>query len=216
MTRYFDATFEAGSLTTAPDGATAVVGTVTLDTSSVVKKANSALHNTAASLLRFDITASDDIYVSFYLYITVGGQSVRTCYITNGARISIRSDRSLRLEDFAGGAIGSNSAVLALNTLYRVGFHWRKATVAANDGQAEAYLATGDADFGTAFSTSTTLTPTSQLSRIDLGNTAGAVTNTFYTDDVRIDDTAMPGPSVIGPPPWWATGPRSMLGIIGR
>jgi hypothetical protein len=216
MTRYFDATFESGSLTTAPDGATSVVGTVTLDSNSVVKKTYSALHNSVPAMLRFDITASDDIYVSFYLYLTVGGQSVRTCYITNGARISIRSDRSLRLEDGAGTAIGSNSAVLSLNTLYRVGLHWRKATVAANDGQCEGYLATADADFGTAFASSTTLTQTAQLSRIDLGNTSGAVTNTFYTDDVRIDDVSMPGPSVIGPPPWWATGPRSMLGIIGR
>lgn len=194
MTRLKDATFEGASLT-GTNGATSTSGTVTLDATSLMKGTYSAKYDTAVGFSRFDVTASDDIYVSGYIYLTTVANSIRSIYITNGARLDIRSNRALRLQDSAGTQIGSDSAVLSLNTLYRFGLHWRKATIAGNDGQTEAYVtATGspDAAFGAAFASSTTLTQTGQLTRIDVGNTSGATANTWFADNIRIDNVAMP------------------------
>ena len=98
MTRFFDATFEGASLTGA-SGATSVTGTVTLDSTSKVLGTYSSLHNTAASFLRFDFTASTTIYVSALLYVTTFSANIRTIYITNVARLDIRSTGVLRLSD---------------------------------------------------------------------------------------------------------------------
>jgi hypothetical protein len=194
MTRYKDATFEGASLT-GTNGATSSQGTVTLDATSLMKGTYSAKYDTAAGFSRFDFTASDDIFVSLYIYLTTVGNSIRSIYITNGVRVDIRSNRALRLSDATGTQIGSDSGVLSLNTLYRVGVHWKKATVAANDGQAEAYVTAAgspDAAFGAAFSSSTTVTQTAQGSRVDVGNTSGATANTWFADNIRIDSVAMP------------------------
>lgn len=198
MTRFFDATFEGASLTGA-NGASSVVASPALDSTSLMKGTYCIGYSASTQYARFDITASDDVYVSAYIYLTSVANSIRSIYITNGVRLDIRSNRALRLADSGGTQIGSDSAVLSLNTLYRVGVHWRKATGAGNDGQAEAYVtATGspDAAFGSAFASSTTLTQTAQLSRVDVGNTSGATANSWNADDIRIDNASMPGPSV--------------------
>jgi hypothetical protein len=200
MTRLKNATYETGSLT-GTDGATSTSGTITLDTTSKVKGVNSAFVSAVTSFQRFDFTASDEIYVSFYLHITAHPSSMRNFYITNGLRMDIRSNGALRLQTAAGVTIGSDSPVLTVGQIYRVGMYWKKATVAANDGIGMGWVtATGapDAAFGSPFATSTSLTQTGQLSRFDIGNTAGATANSFYHDNVRIDNVSMPLDDVTG------------------
>src|SRR5437868_3189739 len=55
-----------------------------------------------------------------------------------------------------------------------------------------------DAAFGSPFASSSTLTQTGQLSRVDIGNTSGALTNSFYHDNMRIDNGTMPINDVVG------------------
>lgn len=198
MTRLKDSTFEGASLT-GTNGASSVTGTVTLNSSSVVKNTYSSFHDTAASYLRYDITASGEVFLSAYIYVTAFSNNVRTFYITNGLRLDLRSTGRLRLQTSAGVQIGSDSDILSTNTLYRIGLHYKKGT--GSDGIARAYVtATGspDAAFGTAFAETTALAATVDISRVDVGNTAGATVNTFYVDNIRIDNAAMPTDDVAG------------------
>ena len=94
MTRFFDATFEGASLTGA-SGASSVTGTVTLDNTSKIIGTYSSKHDTASSFLRFNFSSSTTIYVSALLYVTTFSANIRTIYITNVARIDIRSNGAL-------------------------------------------------------------------------------------------------------------------------
>jgi len=189
MTRFFDATFEGASLTGA-SGATSVTGTVTLDSTSKVLGTYSSLHNTAASFLRFDFTTSTTIYVSALLYVTTFSANIRTIYITNVARLDIRSTGVLRLSDGSGTQIGSDSSALSTNTLYHIGLRYTAGS--GSDGIIEAFVTAGVGGFGSPFASTSSAVYTSGQSRVDCGNTSGASANTFYLDNIRIDNTAMP------------------------
>lgn len=193
MTRLKDSTFEDGSLT-GTLGGSSTVGSPTLDATGLMKGAYCVSFSAATQYVRYDFTASDDIYVTGYLYFTVTpAANTRMIYINNGVRLDLRTTGRLRLADAAGTAIGSDSAVLSTNTLYRFGVHWKKST-GANDGQAEAYVTAAgspEAAFGAAFASSTTLTQAAQLARVDAGNTTSPVA-AFSLDNIRIDNAAMP------------------------
>lgn len=198
MARLKDATFEGASLTDT-NGGSSVSGTVTLDATSKIAGTYSTYHDQVPAYVRFDFTASSEVFITAFIYPTVMNQSVRTFFLQNGFRLDFRSTGRLRLQTSSGVQIGSESAVLSMNTLYRIGLHYKKGTGA--DGIARAYVtATGSpyAAFGAPFAESLVATPIVDVSRLDVGNTSGAALNTFYVDNIRIDTTAMPTDDVAG------------------
>lgn len=189
MTRFFDATFEGASLTGA-SGASSVTGTVTLDNTSKIIGTYSSKHDTASSFLRFDFSSSTTIYVSALLYVTTFSANIRTIYITNVARIDIRSNGALRLSDGSGTQIGSDSSILSTNTLYHIGLRYTAGS--GSDAIIEGFVTAGVGGFGAPFASTNTAVYTLGQSRVDCGNTSGASANTFYLDNIRIDSAAMP------------------------
>lgn len=195
MTRLYDATFESGSLTGA-DGFTSITGTPTLDTSSKIKGANStAVPATLAYYGRFSGHSETEVYISFYINIAAyPASNDRIVYVTNNTsgllRIVLTSAGRLQLQDGGGTNIGSTSAILSLNTVYRIGIRYKQG--GGSDGIAELYLATGDGSFATVTAVSNhnaTLTN----NRIDIGNTnTGGGVASFYIDNVHIDTVSMP------------------------
>lgn len=210
MARIKDITFEAGSLTGTSGFSTTPTGTVVLDTAAPLKNTTSVRVNPASAAVSYgqvDYTATADLFVSMYVRL-VATPSVATriivSLVTNTVRgnIQLTTSRTLVLRN-GSTTIGSASATLALNTLYRVGFR-QNAT-----GTLEAYLAEGDAAFATPFASSTTLAAATQANRLRIGSNEAATVN-LLLDDIRIDDAAMPGPSSSGgaasPTPvivWW-------------
>src|SRR5215216_4222196 len=69
-TRIKDITFEGGSLTDATTGVDAIVTPVTLDSSAPLKGSYAArIPNSSTGYLKEDITATDELFVSFYLML---------------------------------------------------------------------------------------------------------------------------------------------------
>ncbi len=198
MTRLKDATFEGASLT-GTNGGSSVTGTVTLDATSKVKDTYSSLHNTAASFVRFDFTGVNEVFITALIKVTTFSANLRSFYLTNIARIDIRSNGALRLADSGGTQIGSDSSVLSTNTIYRIGIHYKRGVIGSGtDDTIEAYVAADGVAFGAAFASTTALSTDIQATRLDVGNTSGATANTWYADNIRIDDTAMPTDDVSG------------------
>ena len=182
-------TFENGSLTNATTGADSVVGTVALETANPLKGAFSATINNSSGYLREDFTAVDEVYTSFYLRVNALGSNARLALITNGSasagNIYLTSTGALQLRN-GSTVIGVNSAALTPGTLYRVGLHQKKGT--GGNAVLEAYVAVGDAAFGSPFASSAAQSFTTQATRFSLGATNSAAMN--VTVDTVVLDTA--------------------------
>ena len=196
------ATFESGT-TTGTNGVDAVTGTVTVDTTSKIKGANSATSSTATSYLQLQPSNTDELWVSFYYRMSalpasslrlvqvrqslIGGLDAYRIHITTAGKLEIRDDN--------GSSLIVGASTLSINTNYRIGFHYKRATDTA-PAVFQVYLATADNDFGSA---EIAITGSSNgyanipINRVFIGNTSGSTT--WFIDDVALSTTAMPGPS---------------------
>jgi hypothetical protein len=190
-------TFEAGTLNDPATGADTVRGTMTVETVTPLKGAHSArVAGVVDSYLEEDFTAAGDLYVSFYLrLVALPASDVRVVLLSSGGttvgNIVIRNTGRLRLR-VGSTTIGAESAPLVVGQLYRVGLHQRAGGGA--NAVAEAFLASGDQEFGAAFAATATGTWTTPADRMKLGATAGGVAN-LIVDDATLNILAMPGPS---------------------
>jgi hypothetical protein len=195
-TRVKDITFEAGSLTgTSGFGSTS--GTVTLETASPIKGADSMTINGANSIGTQAYTATDEIFISLYvrlpaiptgqvrvIRITDGGTSVGAITLETTGKITLRSSTT---------SLGASSTALTAGTVYRIGIHQKKGT--GSNGVLEGFLATGDAAFAAPFATNSVQIFTTQADSVQIGSSTGTVATATF-DDIRLDTGAMPGPSI--------------------
>ncbi len=193
-TRIKDITFEDGSLTHPTSGADTVTGGVTLNSTTPLKGAYSAsLPNVSSAYLTENFTGVDEVYVSFYLKVNaLPSSDARIAFFSNQGTtvgvILLRTTGALRLRN-GSTTIGSDSAALTVGTLYRVGLRQKKGT--GSNAILEAYLATGEAAFGSAFASTTSGTWTTQADRLRFGATTGTLDGVF--DNLRLDSGSMPG-----------------------
>jgi RHS repeat-associated protein len=196
-TRIKDITFEGGSLLDSTTGVDSTSGTVNLETSAPLKGSYSAtIPNNSTGYLTENFTGVDELFVSFYVkpasfpassariaQIQNSGTTVGTIYLTSAGILQLKNGTT---------TIGSAGTALTAGTVYRIGLH--QALGSGSDGVLEAFVATGDAAFGTPFASSATQTFTTQASKFVFGATnSNAVNATF--DDILLDSAAMPGPS---------------------
>lgn len=192
-TRIKDITFENGSLVDAQNGVDKVSGSVTLDTASTMKGAYSArIPNVANAYLEQNFSGVNDLYVSFYLKLNaLPASSTRIMYASNAGtttgNLYLTTTGAIRLRN--GSTNVADSAPLALNTLYRIGF--RQKIGAGGDAILEAYLAQGDQAFGAPFATLNNGAWITQADRVRLGATVTVAIDAFF-DDIRLADGAMP------------------------
>jgi hypothetical protein len=172
-------------------------GTVNLDANASIKDIYAArIQNSSSGQLREDITGGDDLYVSFYLRLNALPSSrARIALVTAGGvtvgNVQLRTNGALRLRNDAT-QVGADSAPLSVGKIYRIGLRQKRGT--GNNAILEAYLAVGDAPFGTPFATNSTQTFTARASRVSFGATNSiAIDGTF--DDISIDTAAMPQPT---------------------
>jgi hypothetical protein len=120
---------------------------------------------------------------------------VRILHLSNNGttvgNIQLRSSGTLRLRNDSS-TVGSETAALSANTLYRIGLRQRQGT-GGSDAVLEAYLAVGTAAFTTPFATLTNGVWVGAADRLRAGVTSGAAID-LILDDIRIDSATMPGP----------------------
>ncbi|MBK9712369.1 MAG: hypothetical protein IPO81_13770 [Kouleothrix sp.] len=171
-----------------------------LETGAPLKGSFSAtIPNNNTGNLTENFSGVDELFVSFYLRAASFPATARIAQIANGGTtvgaIYLTTSGTLQLKN--GSTTIGTSGALTASTLYRVGIHQKKGT--GGNAVLEAYLASGDAAFGSPFASSAAETFTSQATKLVLGATNGnAVAATF--DDIRLDSAAMPGPSGGGTP----------------
>ena len=190
-------TFEAGSLTDPVSGTDRSTGTVSLETTAPLKGGFSArFPNVASSYLEEAFTATDDVFVSFYVRLTAlptatprivllsnAGVSVANLVLQTSGRLRLRVDATV---------VGTDSPPLVPGQLYRVGIRQRKGT--GGNAVVEAFVAAGDDQFGAPFARTSTGTWTTAADRIRVGNTNPSAGD-LIVDDIRLDSAAMPGPT---------------------
>jgi hypothetical protein len=189
-------TFEGGSLVNTTSGVDAVVQPVALETAAPLKGAYSARiadtstnppAATSTGYLREDFSGVDELYASFYIKLSANpGSAARLALVTNGSTsvgaLNLNTNGTLQLRNGSTN-IGTASPALALGTIYRVGLHQKKGS---GNGALEAYLAQGDAAFGTPFATSAAQNFATQATRFSLGATNSNAVN-VTVDDIRLD-----------------------------
>ncbi|WP_026371041.1 RHS repeat-associated core domain-containing protein [Kallotenue papyrolyticum] len=201
--RIKDATFESGSLT-GSQGVDSVYGSVTLEQTAPLKGRYSARFDQAqGAYLREQFTATERVYISFYVRITaLPTSSVRVLQVRNNSttvgNIEIRPTGRLRLR-VGTTTVGSESQPLQVNHLYRIGLVQIQGS--GTNAVLEGYVASADEAFGAPFATLTTGTWTTPASDVRVGETTGGSTLHAIVDDLRIDSAAMPAPSTGGTGP---------------
>ncbi len=169
-----------------------------LEASAPLKGAYAAsIPNSGSTYLQEDVSATDELFVSFYLRVdSAPASTVQIAQISNGGTVvgnlRLTPSRHLRLYNDTT-QIGSDSAsALMLGTVYRVGLHQKKGS---GNGILEAYVVEGDDPFSpTPFASSAALTLATQAARLKVGTpTADAAAITL--DDIKLDREIMPPPS---------------------
>jgi len=198
MTRFKDITFESNSLT-GTNGADSSSGAgIAVTSSSPLKGTYSATITAASSYVQEDHTASDTVYVSFYIKPrTQLGTTARVMEMRDGsaAYLNVRVGNNNTFRLYNGSTQVGSSIAFTLNTTYRIGVQYTKGT--GSNGIMRMYIATGDAAFsGTPDCEQTNGTHTAQISRLRIGAPVSDPQDCLI-DDIRIDDSAMPGPSTV-------------------
>ena len=109
----------------------------------------------------------------------------------SGANVGVlmlRSTGALQLRNNST-PVGADSTALSVGTLYRVALRQKKGT--GSDAILEAYLATGDAAFGSPFASTSAGTWTTQATNLRLGATAAVAVNATV-DNIRLDSGSLP------------------------
>ena len=195
-TRIKDITFENGSLTDPTTGVDSIAGSVSLVSGGQQLKGLYAtrIPNATSAYLQENFAAVDNVYVSFYIRVnSLPPSPVRIVMLSNAGttvgNIELRTDGALRLRQGTT-AIGSNSAALTTNTIYRVGLRQKKG--AGGDAILEAYLAADGAAFGAPFAATNGGTWTTPADRLRFGETTSASTLDATFDDVKLDTAMFP------------------------
>jgi hypothetical protein len=179
-----------------------VSGTVVLETTAPLKGLYSArFPNVSGAYMDTKFTATDDLYVSFYVRVyALPSSSLRIAFISNAGttmgNIMLNANGTLGLR-LGSTTIGTSSFALAVGQLYRVGIHQKKGS--GNNAVLEAFVAQNDNAFGSPFGVLTNGTWTTGGDRWRIGATAGSATVDMVVDEMKFDAAAMPGPSVAGP-----------------
>jgi hypothetical protein len=196
-TRIKDITFENGSITDSTTGFDIKSGTVNITKSSPIKGANSMVITTGSSYGQENYTAVDEIFISLYLKIgALPGGQVRLVRITDqgttvGA-VTLETTGKLTLRNGTNN-LGTSTLTLAPNTIYRIGIHQKRGT--GSNAVLQGFVATGDANFTTAFAQSSTQTFKTQADSVQIGASTSTGGNLTF-DDIRLDSGVMPGPSI--------------------
>ncbi len=196
-TRIKDITFENGSIIDPTTGFDTKTGTVNVTKTSPLKGADSMAITVDTSYGQENFTATDELFISLYIKIgAVPAGQVRLVRVTDqgtsvGA-LTLETTGKLTLRN-ASTNVGATTTSLNPGTVYRIGIHQKKGT--GSNAVLEGFLATGDADFTTAFAKSTTQTFKTQADSVQIGASTATGGNLTF-DDIRLDSGTMPGPSV--------------------
>lgn len=201
-TRLRTVTLENSSLTDATTGFSTTSGTVSRETSSPIKGVGSfRVPNVTSGYGTISIADTDEVFVSAYIRWTAassgGPRILRIVNRTSGGgtttagNIVLNSDGTLKLRNGSTN-IGSVSSALTAGTVYRIGVHQKRGS--GSNAVLEAYLATGDAPFGSPFAQSTSQNLTTAVTRIEVGATNGVQLDAVF-DDIAVDTAAFAPPS---------------------
>jgi PKD repeat protein len=193
-TRIKDITFENGSLTDPTNGVDSIVSSISLASGGQQLKGlySARIPNATSAYLQQSFAAVDDIYVSFYLRVnSLPASQVRIAMFSNAGttvgNIQLMTDGRLQLRNVST-MIGSYSAPLSVNTIYRVGLRQKKG--AGGDAILEAYLAADGAAFGAPFAATNGGTWMTPADRLRFGATTATLDATF--DDIKLDTAMLP------------------------
>src|SRR6266545_4774477 len=200
-TRIKTMTFNGGSLTDAATGADSTLPnptTLTLTTTGALKGGYSmVVPKIANSYLREDFTAANEVYVTLYLRVdALPSANTRLLQINNGTTglgdLQLLTNGKLRMHN-SGTTIGLDSSALTVGAVYRVGIHQKSGS---GTGVLEAFLASGDNQFTSAFAVSSTLTISLAASRVQVGATVSSNILAITADEITIDTAGFAQPSV--------------------
>jgi hypothetical protein len=190
-------TFENGSLTNATSGADVVTGQVILENTAPLQGSYSARYaKVSNSYLSENFTATDEIFVTLSIKLqALPTGTVRIIQVTNRTatgtiiigNILINSNGTLSLVNGTA-VLGTSSTTTALKAgnVYRIGLHQKRGT--GGNAVLEAYLASGDASFGSPFVSNAKQAFTTQAIRVNIGATNNVKLNA--TLDTIIIDSA--------------------------
>jgi len=122
---------------------------------------------------------------------TGGAQSTGSTAFSELAGQAVYDKGALQLRNGTT-SIGSQTAPLAVGTVYRIGIHQKSGT--GGDAILEGYLAVGDAPFGAPFAVTTTGPWTTLASKLQVGTTTSTALDGIF-DDIKLDTGAMPVPN---------------------
>jgi chitodextrinase len=133
---------------------------------------------------------------------------------TTVGNLVLSTNRTLQLRN-GSSSIGSPSAALTLDKIYRVGLHQKKGT--GGSAVLEAFLVLAEPD-DLAFPTTplakiTNGTWTTQANQLQFGATNGNAISAIF-DDILLDAAAMPGPGGGLPPPSDTQPPTTPTGLV--
>ena len=199
--RLKDMTFEGGALT-GPLGAmkVATASTVLLESAGALRGTGSARIPPGAAVAYLEETfpAVDELFVALTLrQQTRGTVDVRLAQLLHGSGSSavtsgallLRANGTLLLRNY-NTTIGTG-VVLQPGTSYRLALHERR--TAAGTVMLEAYLAIGDAPFGSPFAStaSTPISTTTGIGTVRVGATTNGGLDALF-DDISLDTTYLP------------------------
>ena len=190
------ATFEGGALVSAGDGVDRVTGAVSLETAAPLAGAYSArILDADTSYLEESFAALDDLHVSMQLRLNARPVAdARLVLVSNAGttvgNLVVRTTGRLRLR-VGSTVVGVESAALQPGQLYRVAVRQRRGS--GGNAILEAYLAAGDASFGTPFASVVNGSWTTAADRVRVGATSPAAL------DAVIDNLRLAVPAAIGP-----------------
>jgi hypothetical protein len=147
-----------------------------------------------------DFTATDSLYVSFYLKVNaLPGDDVPLAQISNNGTtvgsMILRNTGALQLRTGAAN-VGAETTPLVVGAIYRLGLHQKRGT--GGDAILEGYLAAGDDPFAAPFASTVIGDWITQADSLRLGATTSIALDALF-DDIKIDFQALPGPSLPTP-----------------
>ena len=200
-TRLATMTFEGGRLVDPDTGASAVSGSVTLETSAPLSGiASATVTNATSAYLQKTWTAADDVYATATIKIAaIPASSVRLLMLSNQGttvgNLLLGTTGGLRLRN-ASTTIGAESPPLTAGGTYRIAIHQRKGT--GGDAILEGYVATVGAAFSSPFAASTNGSWSTAADRLRIGSTSGGALSATF-DDILVDSGSLPTTALAAP-----------------
>ncbi len=191
-------TFENADLTHAATGVDRVAGTVVLESAAPLNGSYSArIANVDAAYLEEEFSATDNVYVSFYLKVNalpVVDTPLAQLLQADAAlgSVILRPDGALQLRADATD-VGQATPPLTVGVVYRIGLHQGRGS--GSDAVLQGYLAAGDNAFDAPFASTTSGTWTTPADKLRLGALIN-VTLDVSVDDLIVDFNTLPGPSL--------------------